>query len=148
MGYQGKNMKNFIVKLIKLSQKHKQIILYLFFGVCTTLLNTLCYGALHDFLGVGNLLSTIFAWLVAVIFAFFTNKIYVFESNRKRSSEQLKEFTSFFGYRIMTGVLDVVIMVFAVDYMKWNSLFWKLISNIIVTIINYVVSKFMIFKKP
>ena len=78
---------------------------------------------------------------------FFTNKIYVFESRRASVIEKLKEFTSFFGCRILTGVLDVVIMALAVDYLKWNSLIWKLISNIIVTVVNFVASKFIIFKK-
>lgn len=139
-------MKKYIVKSIELYQKHKQIILYLFFGICTTAINTICYGALHELLCVDNIPSTILAWLVAVIFAFITNKIFVFDSKRTRASDQLKEFGSFFSCRIITGILDVVIMAIAVDYLKWNSLIWKLISNIIVTIINYVASKFIIFK--
>lgn len=135
-------MKNVIESL----KKNKQLLLYLFFGICTTAINTICYGVLHEFLCVDNIPSTIIAWLVAVVFAFTTNKVYVFESKRTRASERLKEFTSFFACRIMTGILDVVIMVIAVDYMKWNSLIWKLISNVVVTIINYVASKFIIFK--
>lgn len=127
-------------------RKNKQLLLYLFFGICTTAINTICYGVLHEFLCVDNIPSTILAWLVAVIFAFITNKIFVFDSKRTRASERLKEFASFFSCRIMTGILDVVIMAVTVDYLKWNSLIWKLISNIIVTIINYVASKFIIFK--
>lgn len=139
-------MKNIIVKSIEQYQKHKQIILYLFFGICTTAINTICYGVLHELLCVDNIPSTILAWLAAVIFAFITNKMFVFKSKRLRTSERLKELTSFFGCRIMTGILDVVIMAVAVDYLKWNSLIWKLISNIVVTAINYLASKFMIFK--
>ncbi len=127
-------------------RKNKQLLLYLFFGMCTTAINTICYGVLYEFLCVDNIPSTILAWLVAVIFAFVTNKIFVFDSKRTRASEQLTEFVSFFSCRIITGIMDVVIMAVAVDYLKWNSLIWKLISNIIVTIINYVASKFIIFK--
>ena len=133
-------------KVIESFKNSKQLLLYLFFGICTTAINTICYGILHEFLCINNIFSIILAWLVAVIFAFTTNKIYVFESKRTKISERLKEFTFFFGCRIMTGILDVVIMVIAVDYMKWNGLIWKLISNVIVTIINYVASKFIIFK--
>lgn len=125
---------------------NKQLILYLFFGVCTTAINTICYGILYELLLVNNVLSTILAWLAAVIFAFVTNKVFVFESKRNNATEKLSEITSFFGCRILTGILDVVIMAVAVDYLKWNSLLWKLISNIIVTIINYIASKFFIFK--
>ena len=125
---------------------NKQLILYLFFGVCTTVINTTCYGILYELLLVNNVLSTILAWLAAVIFAFVTNKVFVFESKRNNATEKLSEITSFFGCRILTGILDVVIMAVAVDYLKWNSLLWKLISNIIVTIINYIASKFFIFK--
>ncbi len=133
-------------KLRKLYQEHKQIILYLFFGVCTTVINTVSYAILYEYLHIVNIVSTLIAWFVAVVFAFFTNKVYVFESKRPSISEKLKEFGSFFGCRILTGVLDVVIMAVAVDYLKWNSLVWKLISNIIVTIVNFVASKFLIFK--
>ena len=139
-------MKKYIVKSIEQYQKHKQIILYLFFGICTTAINTICYGVLHEFLCVDNIPSTSLAWLVAVIFAFITNKVLVFESKQTRASDQLKEFGSFFSCRIITGILDVIIMAVTVGYLKWNSLIWKLISNIIVTIINYVASKFIIFK--
>ena len=125
---------------------NKQLILYLFFGVCTTAINTICYGILYELLLVNNVLSTILAWLAAVIFAFVTNKVFVFESKRNNATEKLSEITSFFGCRILTGILDVVIMAVAVDYLKWNSLLWKLMSNIVVTIINYIASKFFIFK--
>ena len=125
---------------------NKQLILYLFFGVCTTAINTIFYGILYELLLVNNVLSTILAWLAAVIFAFVTNKVFVFESKRNNATEKLSEITSFFGCRILTGILDDVIMAVAVDYLRWNGLLWKLISNIIVTIINYIASKFFIFK--
>ena len=133
-------------KLRKLYEEHKQVILYLFFGVCTTAINTISYAILYEYLHIVNIVSTLIAWFVAVVFAFFTNKIYVFESKSPSILEKLREFGSFFGCRILTGVLDVVIMAVAVDYLKWNRLIWKLISNIIVTIVNFVASKFFIFK--
>ena len=123
------------------------MVLYLFFGVCTTAVNTVCYWVFHDLLTQSNMASTILAWLTAVIFAFMTNKIFVFESKRTRAGEQIREVLSFFGCRLLTGILDVAIMVAAVDILQWNSLLWKLISNIIVTVINYITSKFLIFKR-
>ena len=139
-------MKDLILKIPSLFSTHKQIILYLIFGVCTTVINTVCYWLLYDMLSWSNLLSTVIAWLAAVIFAFVTNKRYVFESKKSGFHEQLTEFASFFSCRILTGILDVVIMAVAVDMLKWNGLVWKLISNIIVTVLNYIASKFLIFK--
>ena len=125
---------------------YKQIILYLFFGVCTTAINTVSYWLLCDVLPLGNIFSTILAWLAAVIFAFITNKLFVFESKHTSAQDCINEAVSFFGCRLLTGILDVVIMAVAVDLLKWNGLLWKLISNIIVTIINYIASKCIIFR--
>ena len=140
-------MNSMISKLKTLLNAYKQIILYLFFGVCTTAINTICYWLLYDVLTLGNITSTILAWLAAVIFAFITNKLFVFESKRTNTQKRINEVASFFGCRLLTGILDVVIMAVAVDMLRWNGLLWKLISNIIVTIINYVASKFLIFRK-
>lgn len=137
-------MKNTILKLY---QANRQMILYLFFGVCTTAINTVCYWLLFDILSLKNVTSTVIAWLAAVIFAFFTNRVFVFESRRTGAGERIREFVSFFGCRLLTGLLDVAIMAMAVDWMQWNGLLWKLISNIIVTVINYFASKFLIFRK-
>ena len=139
-------MKHTMKSLKKIYTANKQLLLYLFFGVCTTAINTACYGVLYRFLCMSNVFSTILAWLAAVVFAFITNKVYVFGSKRTKVSERLNELISFFGCRIMTGILDVAIMTVAVDLMDWNSLSWKIISNIIVTVINYIASKYMIFK--
>lgn len=131
------------MKLKALYQKYRQIFWYLFFGVCTMILNTVCYAVLYEIFHVGNVPSTVVAWLAAVIVAFVTNKIIVFESR----GAGLFEFVSFFGCRIATGLLDVLIMWLAVDVLAGNSVLWKLISNVIITVLNYVVSKFWIFTK-
>ena len=122
------------------------MILYLVFGVFTTAINTVCYAVLYEYLKFENTVSTIIAWFIAVTFAFATNRTVVFESHRKKLSERIGEFASFFGCRLLTGIMDVIIMVVAVDFLKWNSVVWKIISNIVVTIINYVASKFFIFR--
>lgn len=140
-------MKNIIEALTEKYKINKQIVLYLFFGVCTTIINTVCYWLLYEVLTMNNIVSTIVAWFIAVIFAFITNKVYVFKSQRTSPRKLLSEVISFFGCRLLTGILDVAIMVVAVDLLKWNSLLWKLISNIIVTIINYIASKKLVFRK-
>ena len=134
-------------KIIEALRKNKQLLLYLFFGICTTAINTICYWLLYDALTLSNIVSTILAWLAAVLFAFVTNKVFVFESKRTNTTDRIYEVISFFGCRLLTGILDVAIMAFAVDMLQWNGLLWKLISNIIVTIINYIASKYLIFRK-
>lgn len=134
-------------KIIEALRKNKQLPLYLFFGICTTAINTICYWLLYDALTLSNIVSTILAWLAAVLFAFVTNKVFVFESKRTNTTDRINEVISFFGCRLLTGILDVAIMAFAVDMLQWNGLLWKLISNIIVTIINYIASKYLIFRK-
>lgn len=127
-------------------KKHKEIILYLFFGACTTILNTVAYGVLYEVIGVHNVVSTILANIIAVIFSFITNKLLVFESKTAVGKEALSEMISFFGYRFAAGVLEVIIMFVAVDVLHQNSILWKLIANIIVIVINYVTSKWLVFK--
>lgn len=129
-------------------KKNKQIILYIFFGVCTTVINGVCYEVLYKCANVSNMTSTLIAWFIAVSFAFITNKEYVFDAERRCFKRRLNQFVLFFLCRVFTGILDVIIMVLAVDFLKLNSLLWKFISNIIITIINYVLSKFFIFKNP
>lgn len=134
-------------KIIEALRKNKQLLLYLFFGICTTEINIIIYWLLHDALTLSNIVSTILSWLAAVLFAFVTNKVFVFESKRTNTTDRINEVISFFGCRLLTGILDVAIMAFAVDMLQWNGLLWKLISNIIVTIINYIASKYLIFRK-
>ena len=140
-------MKNIIEMISRIYKAYKQIVLYLFFGILTTAINTVCYAVFSSYLNIDNIPSTVAAWLVAVMFAFVTNKMLVFDSKKKDFGKCIFEIALFFACRIATGVLDVAIMVLAVDVLKWNGLVWKLISNIIVTVLNYVASKFWIFKK-
>ena len=132
---------------IDLLKKYKSVILYIIFGVLTTLVNIAMYYIFYNLLCVANVISTIVAWILAVVFAFVVNKLFVFESVSWRKDIVLKEIRDFFACRILTGLLDVGIMYVAVDLLSWNSLIWKLISNILVTILNYIASKFIIFKR-
>ena len=141
-----KEQNNVIRKLMGLYLRYKQVILYLFFGGCTTLINLAAYALLYKGLHVANVPATVAAWLLSVLFAFVTNRRFVFESKESTAAGRWREFVSFFGCRVLTGILDVAIMAAAVDMMGWNGLLWKLISNVIVIVLNYVASKFLIFK--
>ena len=136
-----------IDKIKALIIKYKSLIMYAIFGGLTTLVNIASYYLLYNIIGIPNVPSTIFAWLLAVIFAFITNKLWVFDS-KSFDKETLKhEILSFFGCRAFTGLLDVGVMYLTVDVLHWNSTLWKLLSNILVIVINYIASKLIIFKK-
>ena len=134
-------------KLKNLLLQYKSVILYLIFGGCTTLVNIVCYFVCYRMLWISNLASTAIAWFASVLFAFVTNRTYVFGSQAKEYRERLRELLSFFACRGMTGVMDMAIMYITVDCMNMNSLLWKIVSNILVIIINYTASKLIIFKK-
>ncbi len=129
-----------------LLEKYKAIILYGIFGVLTTLINIVVYEAFYRYAGWSNVVSNIVAWVAAVLFAFVTNKLWVFESKTTEKKALMFEIASFFGCRLATGVLDLAIMYVAVDEMALNSTLMKCISNVIVIIVNYIASKLLIFK--
>ena len=131
----------------KIILKYKSIIAYLFFGVLTTLINWGSYFLCYNIVQIPNVPSTIIAWILAVAFAFITNKIWVFGSKSFNGKVLLYEIWTFIAARLITGILDVVIMYFAVDVFAMNSTVWKLISNIIVIVLNYIFSRLIIFKK-
>ena len=127
--------------------RYREILLYLIVGVITTVINGAVYWICTSLLKMANVPGTIVAWVIAVLFAFFANKIWVFESRSMRLALVLKEMVQFVGCRLGTGVLDVGIMYVSVDLWGWNGLLMKLISDFVVTLVNFVASKFFIFKK-
>lgn len=131
----------------KLWQKYKDVIPYIFFGVCTTAVNVIAYWLFAHALNQGVMLSTIIAWVLAVLFAYLTNRKWVFHSEAKNIGEITKELLSFLGCRIATGVLDWACMYVFVTVLNWNDVFVKAAANILVIILNYVASKFLIFKR-
>lgn len=130
-----------------LIQKYRGPLMYLIFGVLTTAVNIVSYHIAYDMMGIANVPSTCIAWLLAVIFAFITNKKFVFDSRSYARAVVLRELRDFFTCRILTGLLDVAIMFAAVDLLHWNALVWKVISNGLVIVLNYIASKLVIFKK-
>jgi putative flippase GtrA len=128
-------------------KNYKMGILYLRFGVFKTVVNIISYYVAYNVFKIPNVASTVISWIIAVLFAFLTNKIFVFESKVKGFKAILREISAFFVCRLLTGVLDVAIMWISVDIMNWNSFYWKIISNILVIVLNFFASKRLIFKK-
>ena len=89
-------------------------------------------------------MANIISWVIAVGFAYVTNRIYVFKSKEKN---YLKEVSSFVGARVFSLLLDMLTMFLIVSVFTWNDKIGKIISQVIVTIVNYVLSKLIVFKK-
>ena len=134
-----------MIKIKELFTKYREMILYLFFGGCTTLVNIVSYYICSR-IGMGTALSTVIAWVLSVLFAYVTNRKYVFESKAFGFVPILKEIAGFFLCRLATGLLDLAIMVVFVDFLHFNDMIIKILSNIIVIILNYAASKLLIFK--
>lgn len=140
-------------KLAKWYRKHQEGMRYLIFGALTTLVNIMVYvlfaklilkGVAEENLRVN--ISEIIAFIAGVIFAYITNKIYVFKSETKGFKELLREMVSFTGCRIFTELVSILMMNMSV-WFNINDVFMKILSNIIVIILNFVFSKILIFKK-
>ncbi|MCL2397781.1 MAG: GtrA family protein [Defluviitaleaceae bacterium] len=129
-----------------LYEKHRQVVLYIIFGGATTAVNFIFYVAASFGLGLDAWLSTAVAWVFAVIFAFATNKIYVFESKVRSKGGVAKEFSLFIGARIASGVINAVLMYVFVDRLSFNELLLFALCQIFVIVFNYVASKWFIFK--
>lgn len=128
-------------------KKYKELITYGIFGVLTTVINIVVYTVSYNYLGISNVVSNVIAWILSVLFAYVTNKIWVFESKSTQLEVLIREMTAFFGCRLATGVLDIAIMYVTVDGMALNSTLMKCASNVLVIIANYVFSKLIIFRK-
>lgn len=136
-------------KLFDLYKKHKEGINYLIFGGLTTVLSLIVYYVLtwtiinpNDAieLQIANILS----WVCGFLFAYFTNRKYVFNS---KNEKKIKEFISFFLSRISTLFLDMLIMFIFVTLLKYNDQLFKIISQVLVIVTNYILSKVFVFKK-
>lgn len=135
------------MKIWEKIKKYRAFLLYAVFGVFTFVVNIEVYGLCYNVLKMSNIISTIIAWFVAVVLAYATNKVWVFDSKSFAPKVLLYELATFFSCRILTGILDVAIMYVAVDIMAWNGKLFKLISNVLVIILNFIASKLIIFIK-
>ena len=145
-GYIDSNRRSSMLDLLK---KYKEIIMYLIFGVLTTVVSVATRIILfHTILSENSPLqvqiATIISNAVGIIFAYFTNRKFVFESKNKN---KFKEFVSFVTGRISTLLMDMLIMFVGVTLLKGNSTVITLISQVLVIVANYLISKLIVFKK-
>lgn len=128
-------------------RKHYDILAYLFFGGLTTAVNYLVYLPCFNLLHFSGAVSNAIAWVAAVAFAFLTNKPFVFKSHDWSLKVVLPELGKFLGCRIGSGVLETVIIFAFVDMLHWDGNLMKLATSVLVVVLNYFGSKFLVFKK-
>ena len=134
-------------KIRMLIRKHYDILAYLFFGVLTTAVNYLVYLPCYNLLHWGAAVCNIIAWVAAVAFAYLTNKPFVFRSHDWSAKTVVPELTKFVGSRIFSGALETAFIFVTVDLLCWNGNVMKLITSVLVVILNYVASKLVVFRK-
>lgn len=136
-------------KIWDIYHKHEEIFNYLIVGVLTTVVSLATYFiCTMTFLDPNNELqlqiANIISWILAVAFAYFTNRIFVFKSKEKN---MLKEASTFVGSRILSLLMDMFTMFIIVSVLHLNDKIGKLVSQVIVTVANYILSKLFVFKK-
>lgn len=140
-----------IKKIIDLMKKYEEIISYLIFGVLTTVVSFITYFLFTRLIFTGGTqldiqISNVLSWICAVSFAYITNRTFVFKS-KNTGKELIKEISSFVGARVFSLVVDMVCMFVLIEWIHLNDIIAKLIVQVIVVVMNYVLSKLFIFKK-
>lgn len=128
-------------------KKHESVLSYLFFGVLTTAVTYLIYLPCYNLLSFSATVSNLISWLGAVAFAYLTNKPFVFKSHDWSAKIVLPELAKFVSCRIGSGAMETGILFFAVDLGHGNGNIWKLLTSVIVVVVNYVASKLLVFRR-
>lgn len=136
-----------MVRIWELIKQYRDILLYLFFGVLTTAVNYIVYLPCYNMLHLSAAISNIIAWGFAVVFAYLTNKPFVFRSRDWSAKTVVPEFSRFVCGRIASGTMETGIIFVTVDLLCWNGNIMKLITSVLVVIINYIISKLIVFNK-
>ena len=135
-------------------KKNKEVLMYLFFGVLTTVVSFLTAGLSKmglEALSLGkdavSLGSTTFSWICAVTFAYITNRIWVFDSSAEGAKAIAREAVSFYGGRFFTLIVENIMMAIGYSHLNFNYWITKIVANVVVLILNYVISKRFVFRK-
>ncbi len=125
----------------------KETVKYIFIGGCTTAVNFIFFALFYNLLKIGLNMSNFIAVSLSIIFAFFANKAVVFNSSFDSFFKTFKEFSGFIGGRIFTMLIEIIGVWLFVSEFSFNEYISKIFIQIIVLILNYIISKFFVFKK-
>lgn len=135
----------FFKRFYPIYAQYKEILLYLFFGGLTFVVSIASYAFFEMIVGFTPLIANVFSWMLAVSFAYITNRIWVFEDTASGLGNIMREIVSFFGGRILTLVIEEVILLIGISILLLNSILIKVIAQIVVIVLNYFISKLLIF---
>lgn len=134
-------------KLEPFYKKNKEVLLYLFFGGLTFLVSIFSFAFFHYSMGMGELIANVFSWVLAVLFAFFTNRVWVFSAPTRGAADFLRQMGSFFAGRLATlGIEELILFVF-ITKLRLPGMLIKVIAQIVVIVSNYFISKKLVFKE-
>lgn len=133
-------------KIWALAGKYREVLCYLVFGVLTTAVNYIVYLPCYNLLRLPASVSNVIAWACAVVFAYLTNKPFVFRSQDWSMKTVVPEFLKFIGCRVASGGVETGILLLTVDILHQNGNVWKLVTSVLVVVLNYVGSKLLVFR--
>ncbi len=136
-----------IKKIKALLEQYKEIVLYLFFGGLTTLVNIVSYFVCTDIFNIYYLAATAISWALSVAFAYVTNRTWVFASKKHGLEAILREIVMFVSCRLLSGAMDMAIMFIGVSIIGIPDSITKFLTQILVVVLNYIFSKVFIFRK-
>lgn len=129
-----------------MEKQTKEIAAYIFFGGLTTLVSIGSFALLDMVLGMDPLIANVISWILAVLFAYVTNRRWVFDSHAKGARDTMREMGSFFGGRLLTlGIEELIILIF-ITWLGLNDLAVKIAAQVVVMVSNYLISKFFVFR--
>ncbi len=134
-------------KLKELIYKYKELIVYIIFGGLTTVVSFASYFILSDLLHLHYQIAQWGSWILAVAFAFIVNKIFVFGDKDMSVNELFRQIWQFVSVRIVSGILEWLLLIIMVEIILISDGISKIIVSVITVIVNYIASKFIIFKK-
>ena len=128
-------------------KKYKEVILYLLFGGATFFINLWLFTLLTHVMKMDALVANVIDWIICVLIQFSTNRTWVFNNNVGNTTELIKQIVSFFGWRLLTLIIEETILAVFIVLMNLNSFIVKLLAQVVVIVLNYVISKWLVFRK-
>lgn len=128
-------------------KEHKEVLLYLLFGGLSFFLNIFLFIGIDRAFGINELINNIICWIVSVLFQYFTNRTWVFDGYTNGTIDLIKQIASFFGGRIFTLIVEEIIIAIFIMWLGLNSAAVKLGAQVVVIVLNYIISKLVVFKK-
>lgn len=128
-------------------KQYREMIMYIIMGIFTTAVNISSFYILVEILDTDYKTATVIAWILSVLFAYITNKIYVFQQKTSDMRSLLRELAAFFSVRLLSLGIDLGMMILLVSQFHTNETLAKILDNVVIVVVNYIASKWLVFKK-